>query len=354
MSILASLRIRIDNLFHPSRTNADMEDELNPHILHRADDLERSGMDRAQAERRARIEFGGREKYKEDIHEGIGGNLFGTFMQDLQYSVRVLRKAPGFTITAVLTLALAIGANALVFAVLNALFLRPVNVPHGESLYALQRGNDSYIIQSYPDYIDLRDRNRSFDSLAAYNITQVGFDTGKNPVSVWGYETSGNYFDALGIQPYLGRFFQPSDEHGANSAPYVVLTYGYWHSHFQDDQGVVGRQVRLNKHPFTILGVAPPEFHGTLLFFSPDFFVPLVNAEQIDGSNFLNVRGTRAVFEILGHLKAGVTQAQANADLARLAPICTASIPRTTTKAPSHWCVQRCTATSSLRPCVHF
>jgi hypothetical protein len=207
-----------------------MEEELNSHILHRADDLERSGMDRAQAERRARIEFGGREKYREDIHEAIGGNLFGTFMQDLQYSVRVLRKAPGFTITAVLTLALAIGANALVFAVLNALFLRPVNVPHGESLYALQRGNDSYIIQSYPDYIDLRERNRSFDSLAAYNITQVGFDTGKNPVSVWGYETSGNYFDALGIQPYLGRFFQPSDEHGANSAPYVVLTYGYWHS----------------------------------------------------------------------------------------------------------------------------
>ena len=79
-------------------------------------------------------------------------------------------------------------------------------------------------------------------------------------------EASGNYFDVLGIQPYLGRFFQRSDEHGPNSAPYIVLSYAYWHTHFQDDPGVVGRIVQVNKHPFTILGVAPPEFRGTLLF----------------------------------------------------------------------------------------
>ena len=99
----------------------------------------------------------------------------------------------------------------------------------------------------------------------------MGLDTGKNPSDVWGYEVSGNYFDALQIQPYLGRFFHASDEHGPNSAPYIVLSYAYWHSHFQDDRGVVGRVVQLNKHPYTILGVAPPEFHGTLLFFNPDF-----------------------------------------------------------------------------------
>jgi len=318
MNLLASLRFRIAMLFRRSRIQDELEEELRSHIAHRADDLERSGLDRAEAERRARIEFGGREKYKEEIHQALGGNLLATLLQDIRYSLRVLRKSPGFTFAAVLTLALAIGANALVFAVLNALFLRPVNVPHGESLYALQRGNDTYIIQSYPDYIDLRDRNRSFDSLAAYNITQVGFDTGKNPVSVWGYEASGNYFDTLGIHPYLGRFFHGSDERGANSAPYVVLTYGYWHSHFQGDRGVVGRQVRLNRHPFTIIGVAPPEFHGTLLIFSPEFFVPMVNAGQLDGTSDLNARGTRWVFEVLGHLKAGVTQAQATADLSSI------------------------------------
>jgi predicted permease len=238
-----------------------------------------------------------------------------TILQDLRFSIRMLRKSPGFTIAAVLTLALAIGANAVVFSILNGFLLRPLSVPHAQSLYALQRGNETYIVQSYPDYLDLHDRNRSFDGLAAYTIAQAGLDTGKNPSSVWLYEVSGNYFEALDIQPYLGRFFHGSDEHGANSAPYIVLSWGYWHSHFQDDRGVVGRTVQLSKHPFTILGVAPPQFHGTLLFYSPDFFVPMVNAEQVDGANFLNARGTRWVFEVLGHVKAGVTPAQATADL---------------------------------------
>ncbi len=132
---------------------------------------------------------------------------------------------------------------------------------------------------------------------------------------------SGNYFDVLSIQPYLGRFFHGSDEHGPNSAPYIVLTYTYWHNHFQDDRSVVGRAVQLNKHPFTIIGVAPPGFRGTLLVASPelvaspDFFVPIVNEEQVEGSNFLNARGTRWVGMVMGHLKAGVTPAQAVTDL---------------------------------------
>jgi predicted permease len=238
-----------------------------------------------------------------------------TLLQDVRFSVRQMRKSPGFAIAAILTLALAIGANAVVFSMLNGLLLRPLNVPRAQSLYALQRGNQTYIVQSYPDYLDLRDRNRSFDGLAAYTIAQAGLDTGNNPSSAWLFEVSGNYFDALDIRPSLGRFFHGSDEHGPNSAPYIVLSWGYWHSHFQDDPAVVGRTVQLSKHPFTILGVAPPEFRGTLLFFSPDFFVPMVNAEQVDGSNFLNARGTRSVFEVLGHLKAGVTPAQATADL---------------------------------------
>ena len=137
----------------------------------------------------------------------------------------------------------------------------------------------------------------------------------KSPSLVWGVEASGNYFDALRIQPYLGRFFHASDEHGPNSAPYIVLSYAYWHSHFHDDRGVVGRIVQLNKHPFTILGVAPPEFRGTIVFVSPNFFVPMVNHEQVDGANDLNDRGSRWVFMVMGHLKAGVTPAQATADL---------------------------------------
>jgi len=133
----------------------------------------------------------------------------------------------------------------------------------------------------------------------------VGLDTGNNPSSAWILEVTGNYFDALGIQPYLGRFFHGSDEHGSNSAPYIVLTYAFWHSHFQDDRGVVGRVVQLNKHPFTILGVAPPEFRGTLVFVFPDFWVPIVNQEQVEGVNVLNARGKARHFDGVGASQGG-------------------------------------------------
>jgi predicted permease len=236
-------------------------------------------------------------------------------LQDLRYALRQLRKSKGFTITAVLTLALAIGANAVVFSVLNGLILRPLNVPDGQSLYAIQRTDDKELGQSYPDFVDLRERNHSFEDVTGYGIVQAALDAGDKPSLLWGVEASGNYFDALRIQPYLGRFFHSSDEHGANSAPYIVLSYAYWHSHFHDDRSVVGRVVRLNKYPFKVLGVAPPEFRGTLVFFSPQFFVPLVQQEQANGWNGLDNRSERSLIVVMGHLKPGITQAEANADL---------------------------------------
>ncbi len=328
MRLLDSLRFRIATLFRGSEIDAEMEEELRSHIQHRADDLERAGLDRAEAERRARIEFGGQVKYKEECHDALGNNFIETLVQDVRFSLRVLRKSPGFTLAAIVTLALAIGANAVVFAILNALILHPRNVPQAQSLYGIEHGSDKSPLESYPDYLDLRDRNQSFDGLAAYNVCWAGLDTGKDPTEVGGYEVSGNYFDALGIQPYLGRFFNAADEHGPNSAPYMVLTYSFWHSHFQDDRSVVGRVVRLSKHPFTIVGVAPPDFQGTLLFISPDFFVPLVNKEQLDGEDILNARGNRKLLMALGHLRAGVTPAQAIADLNSIGSYLEKSYPK--------------------------
>jgi len=236
-------------------------------------------------------------------------------LQDLRFVLRQLRKSPGFAIAAVLTLAMAIGANAVVFSVMNGFILRPLNVPDAQSLYTLERASDKDTAQSYPDYLDLRDRNHSFDSLAAFGITQVAMNTGWGSSLIWGMESSSNYFDALRIKPYLGRFFHDSDDRGPNSAPYVVLSYAYWHSHFHDDHGVVGCVVQMNQHPFTILGVSPPGFRGTIVFISPNFFVPLVDHEQLDGANDLNDRASRWVFMVVGHLKPGVTLAQATADL---------------------------------------
>jgi predicted permease len=233
--------------------------------------------------------------------------------EELKYAMRQLTKSPGFALTAIITLALAIGANAVVFSILNALILRPVNVPRAQNLYMVQRFK--YPSQSYPDYLDLRDRNRTFESLIAYQIMgPVGIDTGGNPSTAWPYLTSANYFDALGEQPYLGRFFHPSDDKGANSAPYVVLSFAYWHSFFHANPNVVGKPVSINKHPFIIIGVAPREMRGTELFFAPALWIPAVEQPTVEGYNLLQNRGDHSHM-LVGRLKPGVTPAEATEDL---------------------------------------
>jgi predicted permease len=312
---MRSLRRFFKRLFNTAARRAQDErlrEEIEEHIALQTEENLRTGLSPVEARRQALLKFGGVEGMKEEYRAGRGLPFIDASLQDLRYAVRVLRKSPSFTIAAIVTLAVAIGANAVVFGVLNALILRPLDLPAQQSLYAIERASDKSGYLSYPDYLDLRDRNRSFDALAAYNIGAAGLDTGENASRAWFYQVSGNYFDALSIQPYLGRLIHPSDERGPDSAPYIVLSYAYWHNHFQDDRAVVGRVVQLNKHPFTIVGVAPPGFHGTLLLFSPEFFVPLV---QVEGGNLLNARGNRWIFETIGHLKAGVTPAQANADL---------------------------------------
>ena len=314
MKVTAYLHSLRAKFFHRSAVAQDMEEELGAHIAHRADDLVSGGMSRAEAERQARIEFGARERFREESYVALGGNSLEGVFQDLRFAVRVLRKSPGFVCAAVATLALAIGANAVVFSVMNAFLLHPMNVPDAQSLYELQRGDEATAFESYPNYLDLRDRNHTFASVIAWNITSVGLDTGDNPSREWIVEASGNYFDGLGVQPYLGHFFHASDEHGPNTAPYIVLGYAFWHTHFQDDRGVIGRVVQLDKHPFTIIGVAPPDLHGALVIMDPNIYVPIVNHPLLSPDD-MNDRGYRWIFMTMGRLKPGVTTGQAIADL---------------------------------------
>jgi predicted permease len=245
-------------------------------------------------------------------------------LSDLKLALRQLAKSPGFALTAIITLALGIGANAIVFSMLNSIVLKPLNLPGAENLYIVQRF--AYPSQSYLDYKDLRDRNRTFQSMIAFQIIgPIGVDTGAHPSIAWPYMSSGNYFDALQVQPYLGRFFHASDEKGENSAPYVVLSYAYWHSYFHGDPHVVGRPLSVNKHPFTILGVAPPAFRGTELFFAPDVWIPIVEDPVFIG-DFLKNRGDHSPV-VIGRLRAGVTPSAANADLNTIGSVLAKTYP---------------------------
>ena len=320
-----NLLTRLRSLLHRSAPEGEIDEELYSHIQHRADDLERSGLPRAEAERRARVEFGGYVHFQQESHKEIGSLWFETLAQDSRYGLRMLRKSPGFTLAAVLTLALGIGANAIVFSIVNALILRPLNVPNAQGLYMIENGHSPQ--QSYPDYLDLRDRNRSFDGMTIADIAPVGLDVDGKASSTWANEVSGNYFDVLGVQPYLGRLLHSSDEHGPNGSPYIVLSYGFWNGGFHADPNVAGRVVQVNKHPYTILGVAPPGFNGTELFFNADFWVPMVDQQQIEGSSDLNNRGGRGMW-IVGHAKPGVQPAQATADVNAVAAYLAKTYPK--------------------------
>ena len=319
----------IPTVFRRRKLYDDLAEEIRLHMEERTEQLMREGMSPAEAAQQARRAFGNRTLVEERSREVWQWRLLETTAADVRLALRQLRRSPGFLVAAVLTLALAIGANAVVFGLMDGLILRPLNVPNAESLYGTLY-SDNLTWQSYPNYADLRDRNHSFEDLAAFNmVLGVGLNTGKDPVVANGFATTGNYFDVLQIKPYLGRVFHAADEHGPNSAPYVVLTYAYWHAHFQDDRGVIGRAVRLNQKPFTIIGVAPAGFQGTIEFVSPDFFMPIVNQEQLGYTSMSERNTENALFEAMGHLKRGVTVAQAMADVDRVDQDLASTYPKT-------------------------
>ncbi len=308
--------LRLRSLFRRRQLERELDEELEYHLERKAEEYRARGLPADEARRAALRDMDGLTQRKEECRDARGVNLLDDAMQDVRYGVRVLMKSRGATAVAIVTLALAIGANAVVLALFQSLIARPLEVPRAGTLYSLERKDAHFGRLSYPDYVDLRDRNRSFESLAAYEISPAGLHTGGGePATVYVNLVSGNYFEALGIRPFLGRLFGSADERGPNSAPWAVLSHRSWRERFGGDPLIAGRTLFLNKHPYTILGVAPPEFRGTLLIFSPEIFIPIVNHEQITGGTELNNRRALTVFMAMGHLKPGITAAQAVDDV---------------------------------------
>ena len=249
---------------------------------------------------------------------GIKANSMQNLFQDVRYGFRQLRQSPGFAITALVTLAIGIGANVVVFGIINALLLNPFPVPHPEQVYSVQHRAAEALNSSYPVYVDVRDRSTVFSGLAATRIARIGLETSNVAQPVWGYEVTGNYFETLGVRPILGRFLSPADEHGDSASEVVVLSYGAWKARFDGDFNVVGKTVRINKHPYTVIGVAPKGFQGTEKIFWPEVWLPLLNEAQIEGYNWIQQRNDYNSW-VVGRLKPGIAPAQAEAQLNSIA-----------------------------------
>jgi len=309
---------RLANLFRRSRVDREIGAELASHIEMRIEENLAAGMTRDEARRDARLRFGNPVSTRERAAAADMTLGLEDLGRDIRYALRQLRRSPGFALTAIVTLALGIGANVVVFGVMNAIILRPLNVANPDRLLQLVQRQPGDTSHSYPDFLDFRARNSSFSELAAYRISDIGVSTGGTAQRNWMYEVSGNYFDMLGVQPQLGRLLHASDERGQNSAPYVVLSDGFWRRRFNADPRVVGTVADLNRHPFTIVGVAPKTFNGSELFFWPDIWTPMVNEEQMEGYNYLAKRGSHGIM-VIGALKPDVTPAQARDDLTAVA-----------------------------------
>lgn len=314
---MAILR-RITNLFRRTDVDREIDAEFEAHIGLRTDENVARGMTPEEARRDALLRFGNRTATREHVAAADATLSLDSVLRDIRYALRQMRRSPGFTVTAVLTLAVAIGANAVVFSVLHALVLRPLNLPDAQRLYTIE--DAGMPLNSYPDFRDLRSRTRAFEDIALYNVAAVGLDTGGNPQEAWIYEASGNYFDMLGVQPYLGRFFHSADEHGADSSPYIVLSYRYWRNRFHGDPGIVGHTVAMNRHAFTVVGVAPPDFNGTEILYAPDLWAPMVDQEEVEGTDSLNHRIDRGYW-LIGKIKPRVTAAQGAEDLNGIAAV---------------------------------
>ena len=251
--------------------------------------------------------------------------------QDLILAFRRLRSSFGFTIAAIVTLALGIGANTTIFTAVNTVVFRSLPVDHPDQLFSVNTKTykTEFPVQSFPNYRDTRDRSTNVVAgLASYRIDPINFSRGGGDNSLaWGYLVTGNYFDLLGVAPQRGRLLHSSDDITRNGHPIAVITDAFWKRRFGGDPSAVGSRVKLNGLDYTIVGIAPPQFSGTEVIYTPEIFVPMAMEPQIEpGNNDLDVRDNLNYF-VVGRLKQGVTMPQVEAvfdsiadDLAREHP----------------------------------
>jgi len=315
------------SLFRRNKFEGEMADEFAFHIQGRIDDLIRNGLSPQEAARRARLEFGGKERYREECRESHRLHWPDELGRNIRYSLRNIRKTPSFSLAAVASLALGIGVNTFVFSVFDSLVLRPLPIkePARVAFVETASGMNAF---SFPDYKEFRDRNKAFDGVAGYRISVMNFERGGEPSRMWCYLATGNYFDVLGVKPALGRFFHQADDVRPGASAYVVLSYESWQGRFGGDWSVAGKSVRINGRPYTVMGVTPQGFHGTETFYWPEVWIPMMMEPQVEvGNPWLDIRSTWNTM-MLGRLRPGINRTQAAEDLNRIADDLARQYPR--------------------------
>ena len=317
-------------LFHKNQAEQEMDEELRFHLEKEIEQNIARGMDPEDARYAALRQFGNVGALKEECRDAWGIRIINEVLQDIRYGLRQLRRNPGFTIVAILTLALGIGATSTIFSWINSTLLNPIpGVTDTGDLVSVMRGTISEHPTppfSYPDLVDLRRDSRSFSGLLAYHDDFLSLTGIRKPQRIYGALTTANYFKVLGVKPVLGRGFLPQEGAGRSGASVVVISYAFWQSHFASDPSAVGRTLEINRHPYTIVGVAPPHFQGCKTGLRDDVWIPLGMDRDVWGSTRLNERGTFWL-NVLGKLRPGVTREQAAGETDRVMQQIAASTP---------------------------
>ena len=323
MSRRSVLAARIRSLFSRKRLERELDDEIRFHLEMQADDNIRAGMAPKLAHSAAARSFGGVMTIKETHRGRRAFHPLETVAQDVRYALRMMRKNPGFTTVAVLSMAIGIGANCAVFSLADALLLRPLPVPRpGEVMTVgstVSFQGSSNLVASYRDYVDIRDKSKSFDGLAAFTSSTVGFATEPDalPKLRIGLLVSSNFFTVMRVDPQLGRTFRPEEHQVPGRDAVVVLGHDLWEQQFGGDRSILGRKVRLNGIEFTVVGVVPASFTGLDHLFRFDFYAPLMMwPSLVPDSNTkpLEARDARGL-TVKGRLKPGVAMSQAQTEL---------------------------------------
>ncbi len=338
--VASRLQSWLRSVTHRTRLESEMDDELRFHMDSYAEDLMKRGMTREQAERRARIEFGGAAVHKEEMRASLGLRLWDDLWSDLRYALRMLAKSPVFTMIAIGSLALGIGANTAIFTLAKEMLLDRLNVPHPEELRLLnwtapensvvhsswgrwektpqgQRTSNSF---PYPVYRQLRDQNRKQglleDLFAFKGIGQVTATVDGQALAVQAEMVSGNYYHELEVRPALGRAITQADDADSGAGGVVVISDGFWRRAFAAESNVIGKSIAINGKPFTVIGVNPPDFTGAKgAHQSPQVFVPFSVQPVIIPQNGGSILESPTLWwmQIMGRQKAGVSQARADA-----------------------------------------